>query len=809
MKHPRYVCIHGHFYQPPRENPWLEAIEMQDSAAPYHDWNERITAECYAPNSAARFTDHEGRILGIVNNYSRISFNFGPTLLSWMESCAPDVYQAIREADRESIRRFSGHGSAIAQVYNHMIMPLANERDKNTQVVWGIQDFVHRFGRRPEGMWLAESACDTGSLEVLARHGIKFTILAPSQARRVRPLGSPDWIDVSQGSVDPARAYLCRLPSGRSITLFFYDGPISRAVAFENLLHSGEEFSARLRSGLSPHRDFPQLVHIATDGETYGHHHHFGDMALAYALHSLETDPDVQLTVYGEFLERHPPTWEAQIHENSSWSCVHGIERWQSDCGCSTGRAGWNQMWRGPLRQAFDWLRDELIPHFERAGSELFADPWAARDGYIDVLLDRTSERIDVFLARHSRVTLTPSQVTRALKLMELQRHALLMYTSCGWFFDELSGIETVQVIQYGARCVQLAEELFDLRLEDGFRERLALARSNISDHGDGKCIYDKFVRPSMVDLTKVGAHYAVSSLFHAEGERTRIYAFEVEREDLHLYETGRARLALGKARVTSDVTRESLRVTYAVLHFGDHNLTAGVRWKIPEGWYEELLSEASAAFLRADLPEVVRVLDRHFFGLTFSLASLFKDEQRRVLDSILETSLKQAAATLRLVYQSHASLMHFLKQLGAPQPEVLRSAGRFVLGTDLIHEIEEETPDPARVRALLADARTLDMPLDTRGLGVTVERLLNRRADELMRRPGDISILETLIVLTEVAEQIAFDVNVWRAQNVYYEILKEDYPHIKALAAGGDEESAAWVDAFRRLGVQLKVKVD
>lgn len=809
MKFPRYVCIHGHFYQPPRENPWLEAIEMQDSAHPYHDWNERITAECYAPNSASRITDAEGRILGIVNNYSKISFNFGPTLLSWLEQRAPDVYRALQEADHESIHRFSGHGSAMAQVYNHMILPLANGHDRQTQVIWGIEDFVHRFGRRPEGMWLAESACNTESLEVLAEHGIRFTVLAPSQARRVRLKGSGEWQEVGAGQVDPARCYECRLPSGRSIALFFYDGPISQAVAFEKLLDSGEKFAGRLRSGFSDDRDYPQLVHIATDGETYGHHHSFGDMALAYALHSIERDPEIELTVYGEYLERHPPEWEAEIHENSSWSCVHGVERWRNDCGCSSGHAGWNQQWRGPLRDALDWLRDQMIAPFEEEAGRLFKDPWEARNGYIKVLLERSPGNVDDFLSRHGLGALDEAQVSRALKLMELQRHAMLMYTSCGWFFDELSGIETVQVIQYGARCVQLAEELFGVHLEDGFRDRLALAASNIAEHCDGKCIYDRFVKPAMVDLTKVGAHYAVSSLFHAVGDRTRIYAFEVDREDLHLFESGRSRLAIGKARVTSDVTRESLEITYAVLHFGDHNLTAGVRWPLGDEAYDSLVREASSAFLAADLPQVVRVLDHQFYGLTFSLASLFKDEQRRVLDSIMGSLLEQTASTFRMVFQTHSPLMHYLKQLGAPQPEVLEAAGRFVLGSELMRAVEEGVPDRPRVRALLADARALGLPLDTRGLDVALEHRITERAEELRRQSYDVNALENLAVLVEIARQVTDRINLWRAQNVFYDILREDYPHIKALALGGDEESKTWIEVFRLLGTQLRVKVD
>src|SRR5262249_23746878 len=246
-----YLCIHGHFYQPPRESPWLEAIELQESAHPYHDWNERVAAECYARNAASRILDDNKRIVRITNNYSKISFNFGPTLLSWIEGKDQALYQAILEADAVSSKTFSGHGSALAQCYNHPIMPLANERDKLTQVVWGISDFQHRFGREPEGMWLPETAVDLSTLEILAKLGIKFTILAPSQARRVRKIGGRTWRETCNGRIDPTMSYLVRLPSGRTISIFFYDDPISRAVAFERLLTNGEQFAQRLLGAFS------------------------------------------------------------------------------------------------------------------------------------------------------------------------------------------------------------------------------------------------------------------------------------------------------------------------------------------------------------------------------------------------------------------------------------------------------------------------------------------------------------------------------------------------------------------------------
>ena len=389
----RYVCIHGHFYQPPRENPWLEMVELQDSAYPFHDWNERITAECYAPNSVARILDADGRIARLVNNYSRISFNFGPTLLAWMEDNASDVYQRVLDADRESREQFHGHGSALAQVYNHIIMPLANREDKETQVAWGVRDFRHRFGREPEGMWLAETAVDLPTLEVLAEHGIRFTVLAPNQASRVRRVGSKEWTDVSGGEIDPSVSYVQRLPSGRSIALFFYDGPVSQAVAFEKLLTRGEALAGRLISAFSDDRQGDQLVHIATDGESYGHHHPHGDMALAYALDQIAATPGVTLTNYGEFLEKHPPQWEVgDLRELVLELCARGramavelrLQLRPPRLAPELARAAPGRAGRAPRRRP----RRSTSEH----ASALLKDPWAARNDYIDVLLDRRPE---------------------------------------------------------------------------------------------------------------------------------------------------------------------------------------------------------------------------------------------------------------------------------------------------------------------------------------------------------------------------------------------------------------------------------
>ena len=387
-----FLTIHGHFYQPPRENPWLEAIETQESAAPAHDWNERVCAECYNPNSVSKIVDSRNKILDVVNNYEYMSFNFGPTLLSWMEEHAPQTYDRVIKADIESVIEHNGHGNALAQVYNHIIMPLANYQDKQTQVKWGIKDFFYRFGRQPEGMWLAETAVDDETLEVLVDNGIKYTILSPYQALKFKKIDEDVWQDVSWGNIDPARPYRYFLKNdkGKYIDLFFYDGAISKSVAFDELLKDGNKFIRRLKEGVSPTRGYPQLVNIATDGESYGHHTKFGDMALAYVVKIRAQDEGFKIVNYGEFLDEFGVKYEVDIKQASSWSCFHGVGRWSDDCGCSTGgHPGWNQKWRKPLREALNYLRDKLVEIYTKEGKKYFKDVWAARNNYIDVILDR------------------------------------------------------------------------------------------------------------------------------------------------------------------------------------------------------------------------------------------------------------------------------------------------------------------------------------------------------------------------------------------------------------------------------------
>ncbi|MDD2732894.1 MAG: DUF3536 domain-containing protein [Desulfuromonadaceae bacterium] len=805
----RFLCIHGHFYQPPRENPWLESIEIQDSAFPYHDWNERITAECYAPNTASRNLDRDGRIMGIISNYARISFNFGPTLLSWMEKYSFETYRAILASDRQSIAWRSGHGAALAQVYNHVIMPLATLRDKQTQVRWGIRDFEHRFQRFPEGMWLAETAVDTETLEVLAGEGIRFTILAAHQARLERKIGADSWNDVSGSRIDPSRAYICRLPSGRSIVLFFYDGPISQAVAFEKLLSSGEQFAARLMSGFTRQRKHSQLVHIATDGETYGHHHHFGEMALGHALDHIEGNGLARLTNYGEYLELHPPIHEAQIVENSSWSCVHGIERWRSDCGCNSGGNGtWNQQWRKPLRDALNSLNVQLAACYEAGMAECLTDPWAARDEYIAVMLDRSEENVADFMRRHSRYPLDEEATSTMLRLLEMQRHALLMYTSCGWFFDELSGLETVQIIQYAARAIQLAEKFCAQGIEAAFLEQLAAAESNIPEHGNGADTYVKFVKPAMIDLIKVGAHYAVSSIFEDYGEETDIFCYRAFREDFLILHSGQMSLTVGRVFIRSAITREAERISFCTLYFGGHALNCGVRSYLGEEACQAMKQEVADAFNETDFVAIIRLMDTHFGMHNYSLRNLFRDEQRNVLKRIIAGTLQDFEDKFMLLYENSRSLMGFLRETDMPVPHRFISTAETALNLRLQKLFASGVIEIDTIRDIVSEINDWDIGVDNVALEFIVRRRVEAAMAALLDNPEDGQCIGEVLHLAESIAALPIGVNLWQAQNMYWDMLKSRTTG-KQSRCEGENDLSGEGEAVRKLGHLLYFNVE
>ncbi len=824
-KNKHYLTIHGHFYQPPRENPWLEAIETQDSAAPFHDWNIRIAQECYKPNAVSRIVNYKNQVLDIVNNYGMISFNFGPTLLSWLEVHVPKTYERILEADKNSAEARSGHGNALAQIYNHMIMPLANERDKYTQTIWGIRDFYFRFGRKPEGMWLSETAVDEETLKVLADCCIKFTILSPYQADKIRKLNEKrtkeennNWQDVGWGNIDPGRSYRYFLKDGtdRYIDLFFYDGSISKSVAFEELLRNGDKFIGRLRDGISGARDYDQLVNISTDGESYGHHTMLGNMALSYALKNKIRETDFILTNYSEFLEKNPPVYEAEIKQPSSWSCFHGVGRWKENCGCSTGAPpGWNQEWRTPLRDALDWLRDKLYQVYETNIGTYLKDPWGARNRYIDIILERNQQTIDNFCMHEAARDLSPVEKVNVVKLLEMQRHAMLMYTSCGWFFADISGIETVQILKYAARAMQIAEEFQEIDLETGFLEILSRAESNIKKFGTGKDIYMKSVKPSIVSVKQVVSHWAISSLFEEYQEQTELYCYKIKTLDYSKTQKGGTSLVMGRIEITSSVTFEKHDMIFALLHYGGEDFHCVIRGFAGKSEYNRIKNNLQEKYETLPLTEVVRGLDEYFGKEYFTLKELFIEERRKIINILIRDKLEQFASTYRNLYDDAKGPIMQLKELELKVPEEFRIAAEYALScnlNDLIREAED-IGDPEVLEKAIEinkEARKIEVKLDNQSVRELYSDYVTDKVLELSKN-GNTSSYESLSESLRLLEKLDLQPDLSDAQNIYFSKIYKKIPeYIENLATSKNKENdRKLVCSLLVLGEKLNFNVD
>ncbi|MEO1133165.1 MAG: DUF3536 domain-containing protein, partial [Cyanobacteria bacterium J06639_1] len=731
--YPVYAVVHGHYYQPPRENPYLDAIAPQSSAAPFQNWNERILHECYRPNAFARIFDDRGGIEHIVNNFEFVSFNIGPTLLSWIERHDVEVYQRILAADRLSARRLNGHGNAIAQVYNHIILPLASDRDKRTQIRWGIADFKARFQREPEGMWLAETAIDNETVAILVEEGIRFIILAPSQAQRCRPLKSEGskWTDVSRGEIDPTRAYRCFVrPELQSPTLndrigrrdfldiFFYDGPISGDLGFGDLLETSHAFAERFALSLNGDRDHAQLLHCATDGETFGHHKHGKERTLAYALVHEFPARGWFVTNYAHYLSQHPPQWEVEIKPRTAWSCAHGVGRWERDCGCASS-IGYNQLWRQPLRQALNWLRDRLVEIYERDAADYFTDPWAARDAYIQVILNRTPESLKAFLQYHQHHDLNSAERVDVLRLLEMQRQSQLMFTSCGWFFEEISRPEGVQILSYAARAIDLAGEATGADLEPEFLRLLAKAPSNLEQFENGADVYRKYVQPALVTPHQMAAHYAISSLFNTYARQTTLYSYTVEQLDADATEprkqkVGSATLVTGRIRLQSNTTLDSYDLIYAALHLGGWDFHCCVQPFAGKRHYEGIQQRLAASLRHGNRAEIAIAIQQEFGDEYFNLTHLFPTERQTIMRLLNRDTLSHLHQLYRQVYLENYSVMLAFRQDGIPLPEELQAAASISLNQRLMTclqsmELGERHADSiTELRAIAAEADRL-----------------------------------------------------------------------------------------------------
>lgn len=797
----KYLVIHGHFYQPPRENPWIEEIEIQQSARPFHDWNQRINFECYQPNSMARIYDSSGKIVDLVNNFELISFNFGPTLLSWLEKYDPYNYEKIIQADRMSQKLFSGHGNAIAQAYNHMIMPLANKRDRLTQIRWGIYDFRYRFGRNPAAMWLPETAVDHHTLRDLISEGLKFVILSPIQAQAISPLGRKDWRDVSDNSIDTTRPYRYLMPHEpeKYIDIFFYQGHVAHRISFGDALENADKLVYQLEGAVSADNKSPQLINVATDGETFGHHKTFGDLTLAYTLKVKAKEVGFTITNYAEYLSKHPPEFEVKIKlgqkgRGSSWSCSHGVERWRSDCGCRTdGGANWNQAWRKPLRKALDTVSDKLALIFEEQGAKYLKDVWAARDAYIETVLNRSPLNIERYLAFYQSHELTPEERILVLKLMEMQRHAMLMYTSCGWFFSEVSGIETVQIIRYAARAIQLAQEFTSEDIEGLFLKMLAKVPSNIPRYGNGREIYRKLVTPDKVDLDRVANHYALSSLFEDYEEIEQLHCYRVQRLDYRQETTGELTLVMGHINICSDITRESVSPYFVLLRFGLYDFRCSIKNFRRHSEYLEAKDILFSRFAGIHVLDLNALLEKYFGKHYFSLKDLFLEERRKIVHLLSRDVLKKLGLAYQGFYEENQGMAQVYKQVELPLPVEYLTSAEYTLN----YQLEEEFAKPLapltldkfeRVFDIINRAQYLDIELKPESAQKVLHDILLERImkleDEI--RPGLLQEIENIL---QVIRELRLDIDMRIAQDIYFRVLKE---HKKDLVQKGTKGSLA-----------------
>ncbi|MCB9555530.1 MAG: DUF3536 domain-containing protein [Deltaproteobacteria bacterium] len=778
------LVVHGHFYQPPRENPWIEEIELEASASPYHDWNERISDECYSRNARARIYNDHGEVMRVVNNYRYLSFNIGPTLLVWLEKHRPHIYGRILEADKNSALERGGHGNAIAQAYGHAILPLCNDRDRLTQIRWAVADFSYRFGRRPEAMWLPETAVNAATVEDLIAEGMRFVILAPGQARRIRPLGSYDWQDVSGARIDPRHPY--RLISAKNreryIDAFFYDGPVSHAVSFEKLLHASAAFVDRLRGAVDQALKAPQLIHLAVDGETFGHHLRHADRALAHALVSSAPAANFQLTNYGQYLEQHPPTHEVELEpgpdgEGTAWSCAHGVGRWCRDCGCHAGAPqGWNQAWRAPLRQAVNYLRDKATEVFEDLGSELLHDPWIARDDYIQVLLDPSAKRRDRFLREHRKRAAAPADDVRILQLLEAQRHALLSQTSCGWFFNDISGLEAVQVLRYAARAVQLFEELSDQPIEDGVLEILGQARSNLPEMGSGADVYRSRAISATVSPRRALAHYAIGDIYGSSPTKQRRLGFQITALQTHRYSRGNVVAHIGCADVERLRTGELKQLVYAMIHFGSHDFHCAVRPYAGTKSFREFCQQVEGVFERPSVAELLRVIDRNFTDESFTLADMLDEERQALLEMLFGRLHRSFGDLYRHLYETHRASISALLDSGLPMPREFRIAAEYTLSRRLEEELASNAEyfgiESFRAAAdIVAEAKRHGLMLDRHSAEAFLGNQLNAAVGRLVDHPSELKITQSCQIL-ELADHLGLKLDIEHIQDLLFDFI-------------------------------------
>jgi alpha-amylase/alpha-mannosidase (GH57 family) len=816
-----YAVIHGHFYQPPRENPWIEEIETEPSARPFRDWNTRITAECYTPNSCARIYDGPGRILDIVNNYEFISFNIGPTLMSWLEVHAPLTYRRVLDADRKSGARL-GHGNAIAQAYNHAILPLLTPRDRETQIIWGLRDFEYRFGRRAEAMWLPETAVNYPTLAALVAQGMKFVILSPYQAKRVRPLTGGSWQEAQAQTLDTTQAYRCFIPemaagdpSQRTyIDVFFYNGEVASDLSFGDLLRDSYRLSDRLTEAFDPDKKRPQLLHVATDGENYGHHKKFGELSLAHALTQVLPQSGFPVTNYAAFLELVPPKMMVELAlgekgEGSSWSCAHGVGRWQEDCGCSTGGpANWQQKWRAPLKHAFDFLNKQLAVIFEQEGAGYFRDPWAARTAYITLILNREPESVEAFFAQEGRPGLAREDWVSALRLLEMQRHALLMYTSCGWFFADLAGLETLQVLKYGARALQLGQYFSQEPIESAFVDRLEEASSNIPTEGNGRQIYERRIKPAVVDFGKIVNHWVISWLKNRGRQcPARVYHFRVESLEHDVKSQASIDLAAGRLRLTSGITLAVRNLAFFTAYLGSYLYRTQVKRELDRPKFASLQQELFAVLESA--PENLIPLMAKRLGEDYlTVHDVFQEEKEGIFRDLLNPNQEEAVGAISHHFNEAKSLLKAMAHEGLPMPRLYQALGEISLNRKLVEVLRGLEPVPEKLNEseelleLIQDAALLGLKLQSGEGAHILQHILTYHLMDLTAELSEKTV-QDMHKFLGLVRRMPISLELTEAQNFFFTLMQEQFPSLAA-RSGRDPQAVTLARTLIQLAEAL-----
>ena len=768
----RGVCIHSHFYQPPREDPWLDAILRDLTAKPYHDWNECIYDQCYKPNMAARLLDSNGRIVQISNNYRYMSFNIGPTLHKWIAVRDPVLAEGILKADADAESEL-GAGGAIAQAYNHMIMPLACERDKRTQVKWGAADFARRFGRKPEGMWLPETAADTPTLEALAAEGIEFTILAPYQCAATREPGGY-WKETTEKSeLDVTRPYVMRLPSGRSITLIFYLGNVAHDIAFGGLLNNGDTFAASLISKIQRYGE-PRLLTIATDGESYGHHHRFGEMALARAAQVIFQSPDVILTNIAAFLKNHPATCECKIAERTSWSCAHGIERWRSNCGCHTGgEPWWNQTWRAPLRDALDKIRDRIDEIYEREMADICDSPWQLRDEAIALYPDYYGNEPVGEIIRQKQLfleercgTLKRQDVIKALALIDAQKLRMFMYTSCGWFFNDVSGIETRQILAYAIRAIERTKDVSGINLEKDFLNDLLNSHGNTSEFPTAYDVVDKCVKPNIRRISDVAAMAALKKY------PKRYYSYGIDR-DSKRYQSAGLDMDISSISVTDLCTSENWIGSAVVITTGGLDDVCRLTQKpVPDP------KSVWKNFYVGNILTISKFVEEHFELGPWQLTDLTEDDRYSVARNRIIDVEKENLEYTYVKIRENQRLLVQLHMMSVESASFLAPAGRLVYGRMLEHlakgteSILDLLEPGSELENILNEAQNMGINPKTSVLAAGMEEAFY---DNLINTDlkNDTKVLLKLSRLWRRAIELDIEIDKWRLQNAIWDMLE------------------------------------